>query len=351
MPTPPDTFRVGVTRDFLKPDGSCGFGDIGLDLLRIPGLEWEYFDSPHGQVPASAVHRFDAMLVLSPRLTSESMAADSLSDGPRLRIVARFGVGYDTIDVAACTRHGILLTITPEGVRRPMAVAALTLLLALTHKLRIKDQLTRDGRWSEKLDYIGQGVTGRTLGIIGFGNIGRELARIVRPLDMKMMAFDPAFSAEAAANLHVERASLEELLRASDYVVIACELTPQTRHLIGKTQLALLRPNAYLINVARGPIVDQAALTECLERGKIAGAGLDVFESEPIAHDDPLLELDNVIVAPHAICWTDECFRLNGHSAIQSILEVFHGRCPQNIVNPAALDHPRWSMGGSSKCL
>jgi phosphoglycerate dehydrogenase-like enzyme len=330
-------FRIGVTSDFLRPDGSCGFGDIGLDLLNVTGVQWEYLPAIGSEVTQAIAANFDGLLVLGPRVSQTTLAVGDL----RLKIVARFGVGYDNIDVPACTEHGVLLTITPDGVRRPVAVAAMTFLLSLSHKLLIKDRLTRDGRWSEKLHYNGQGVTGRTLGIIGFGNIGRELARLTKPFEMKVVASDPWATAAQAAAEGVSLLSLNDLLASADFVCITCALTEQTRGLIGQAQLARMKSNAYLINVARGPIVDQAALTQALQSGQIAGAGLDVFDPEPVSPDDPLLELDNVILAPHAICWTDECFALNGRSAIESLLAVAAGRLPTNIVNRDAIPHRR----------
>lgn len=331
------TFRIGLTRDFLGPGDTLGYGDIGLDLLRDAGLSWEFLAENTTELRADQVREYDALLVLAPRVT-----AATLEGVERLKLVARFGVGYDTIDVAACTRQGVLLTITPDGVRRPVAVSALTLLLALSHRLRIKDRLTRAGRWHERLDHMGQGLTGRTLGVIGLGNIGREVFTIAQPLGMRHLAHDPYAVPADAAVLGIELLGLEDLLRAADYVVICCALTPGTRHLINAERLALLKPTAYLINVARGPIVDQAALTRVLQEQRIQGAGLDVFEQEPIDPNDPLLTLDNVIVAPHSLCWTDECFRGIGQSAFQSIIDVAAGRTPRHIVNRAALEQPRW---------
>lgn len=328
-------FHVGVTRDFLNPDGSCGFGDIGLDEMTAAGLKWEFLETDARSLPADC-SKYDGLLVLAPSVTAETV-----TDG-NLKIVARFGVGYDSVDVPACTNAGVLLTITPDGVRKPVATAALTLLLALSHKLLLKDRLTRDGRWAEKLNYNGVGLTGRTLGIIGLGNIGRELTRMVQPLEMQICAADPWVTPDAAREAGVELVSVEELLQQSDFVCVTCALTDDTRHLLNAERLQLMKPTAYLINVARGAIVDQAALTRCLQNGDIAGAGLDVFDPEPIPANDPLLVLDNVIVAPHALCWTDECFQLIGRSAIRSLIDVAAGRIPQNIVNPEALEHPRW---------
>jgi phosphoglycerate dehydrogenase-like enzyme len=204
-----------------------------------------------------------------------------------------------------------------------------------------KDRLTRDGRWGEKLNYMGRGLTGRTLGIIGLGNIGREIVRLARPLGMRHLTFDPYLSAADAADDAVEQVDLETLLRTSDVVSINCALTPDTHHLLNAERLALMKPTAYLINTARGPIVDQRALTDALAGGRLAGAALDVFETEPVDPADPLLGLDNVIVAPHAICWTDECFRAMGASACQSIVDVAAGRVPRFVVNRDALEHRR----------
>jgi phosphoglycerate dehydrogenase-like enzyme len=325
----PQPFRVGITRDFLKADGTVGFGDIGLDLLdKDPRIQREFLPNYGSELPVEVANQFDALLVLAPRVT-----AATLDGSQRLALVSRFGVGYDNVDVPACTRNNVLLTITPSGVRRPVAVSALALLLALSHKLLTKDQLTRQGRWSEKLDHMGVGLTGRTLGLIGLGNIGREILRVVAPLEMRTVAFDPFVSPDAARDSGVELLSLEALLVQSDFVCICCALTAETHHLLNRERLARMKSTAYLINVARGPIVDQQALTEVLRERRIAGAALDVFEKEPIDANDPLLKLDNVILSPHAICWTDELSRGNGRAACQSILDVAAGQVPRDVVN------------------
>lgn len=329
-----DPFRIGVTRDFLRPNGTLGFGDIGLGLLdAAPNVAWEFLPEDTTELRPDQIQPYDGLLVLAPRVTAATLACSS-----RLAIVARFGVGYDSIDVDACTQQGVLLTITPDGVRRPVAVAALTLLLACSHKLLIKDRLTRTGRWSEKLSHMGQGVTGRTIGILGLGNIGREIVTLARPLGMTFLGYDPYLTEPVDG---VACVSLEELLKASDYVCICCALTPETHHLLNDARLSQMKRTAYLINVARGPIVDQHALTVAIREGRLAGAGLDVFEQEPIANDDPLLSLENVILTPHALCWTDECFLGNGRSACNSLLEVAAGRMPRTVVNRDVLEHPK----------
>ncbi len=332
------TFRVGITRDVLKPDGTLGFGDIGLSLLeQAEGVEWEFLAENTPTLRGDQVQDYDALLVLAPAVTAET-----LEGGDRLAILARFGVGYDSVDVAACSKNGVLLTITPDGVRRPVAVSIITFILALSHKLFIKDHLTRNGRWGEKLDHMGMGVTGRTLGLVGLGNIGREVFKLAQPFGMRHLAYDPYVIPEQATAAGVELVDLEMLLRTSDFVSICCALTPETHHLLNAERLALMKETAYLINTARGPIVDQAALTVALREGHIQGAALDVFEREPVDPNDPILKLDNVIVTPHGICWTDECFLGNGKSACQSILDVAAGCIPNNVVNHDALDHPRF---------
>jgi D-3-phosphoglycerate dehydrogenase len=332
-------FRVGLTRDFLNPDGRLGYGDIGLSLLEeAPGIQWEFLAEDTSELRADQVQGYHALLVLSPRVS-----AASLDGVDTLEIIARFGVGYDSVDVDACTRHGVLLTITPDGVRRPVAVAAMTFVLALSHRLLVKDRLTREGRWADKLHYLGMGLTGRVIGLIGLGNIGRELAALAAPFGLRRIAFDPYVQPEQAIAAGVELVGLETLLRTADFVCITSALTPETYHLMNAERLALLKPTAYLINVARGPIVDEQALCAALQEGRIMGAGLDVFEQEPVDPGNPLLAMDNVIVTPHAICWTDECFLGNGQSACQSILDVAAGRVPRHVVNRAALAHPSHS--------
>ncbi len=330
-------FRVGITRDFLKPDGTLGFGDINLGVFdQQPQIQWEFLAEDTPELSTAQVRDYDALLVLSPRVS-----ATSLADAEHLAIVARFGVGYDTIDVEACTRNGTMLTITPDGVRRPVAHATMAFIMALSTQIFAKDRITRSGHWDDRFDHIGVGLTGRTLGLVGLGNIGRDLINLIRPFGMRHLAFDPYTSAADAAAIGVELVDLETVMRASDFISIHCPLTAETRKLINAERLAMMKPTAYLINTARGPIVDQAALTSVLQKRQIAGAGIDVFEQEPIDPNDPLLTLDNIIVAPHALCFTDEVALGNGGSACRSILEVAIGRIPANVVNRAVLDTPQ----------
>jgi phosphoglycerate dehydrogenase-like enzyme len=214
--------------------------------------------------------------------------------------------------------------LTPDGARRPVAVSIATLILALTGKLMVKDRLTREGAsgFARRGEHMGVGLVGRTLGSIGIRNIEAELFRMLKPFDMKLIAHDPFADAKTVQELGVELIGLEELFRRSDIISVSCPLTDQTRHLVNAERLALMKPTAYLINTARGPIVDQKALTKVLQERRIAGAGLDVLEKEPPDPDDPILKLDNVILAPHALCWTDRCFAGNGAADVRAVLDV-----------------------------
>ena len=332
-------YRVALSGDFLKADGSPVFPDFDLEpLYRAPGVEVAYLASMD-PVRAEQLTDFDALILLTQRFTQDSIPANG-----RLAVVARFGVGYDTVDVDACTRAGIALVITPDGVRRPVAVSIITLMLALTGKLMIKDALTREGPsgFDRRGEHMGLGLVGRILGSVGIGNIGAELFRLARPFDMRFIANDPYADPKLAAELGVELVPLEEVFRRSDIVSINCPLTLQTRGLVNAERLALMKPTAYLINTARGPIVNQRALTATLKERRIAGAGLDVLEQEPPDADDPILKLDNVILGPHALCWTDQCFAGNGAADVKAVLDVQHGRTPRLVVNRAVLDSERW---------
>lgn len=218
-----EPFRVGVTRDFIRPDGSLGFGGHGVGLLsETPGIEMVFMPEHPKEFRPQDVTGFDAIGMLGGRVTPATLEGNE-----RLTLIARFGVGYDNVDVAACTANGVLLTITPDAVRRPMAAVNLTYLLALASRIFAQDRLTREGRWADKQDARGIGLMGRTVGTIGFGNIAREFHTIAKPLDMRHIAYDPYGDPEAAAALGVELVDLERLLRDSDFVVVACALTPR----------------------------------------------------------------------------------------------------------------------------
>jgi phosphoglycerate dehydrogenase-like enzyme len=331
-------FRLGITRDCLTPDGDrANFDERAFAVLD--GLNWEFLPEFAEQITPDNVARYDAIMSLRPALTAASLAGGK----HRLKLLARFGAGFDNVDLAAADRAGLLVANAPDGVRRPVATTILTFILALSHKLMIKDRLTRTGRWSERTRFMGEGLVGKVVGSIGFGSIAQEAFRLLAPLDMVHLAFSPSRHPEEAAALNVREVDLDTLLRESDYVCINAPLTPSSRRMIGARELGLMKPAAYLINTGRGQIVDEPALYAALAEGRIAGAALDVFEQEPVAPDNPILALENVIVSPHSLCWTDECYRGIAESAFRSVVAVASARRPVNLVNPAALNHPRWA--------
>ena len=336
-------FKVGITRDFLAGDGSLSYGDIGLSILKnTPNLCFEFLEADTPELTPSQIRDYHGLLVLAPRLT-----AASLEGNDQLRIVARFGVGYDTVDVPACTQNGTLLTITPNAVRRPVAVSALTFLLSLSHRLLIKDHLTRSGNWNQRLNHMGIGLRNRTLGVIGVGNIGKEVFRVASNLEMNFIGYDPYTKQEEIDEMGVQLLPLDDVMKQADYIVVCCTLVSATQHLINARRLALMKPSAFLINVSRGPVVDEVALHQALKDKQIQGAGLDVFEQEPIDSSNPILSLENVILAPHSLCWTDQFFEAIGYEACQSIADVANGRQPSGIVNRDALENEQLNLQAS----
>jgi phosphoglycerate dehydrogenase-like enzyme len=292
-----------------------------------------------GVMPADELAGFDALILLVPKFSAQSVPEDG-----RLAIVARFGVGFDNVDLDVCNAHGIAAVITPDAVRRPVAVAVLTMILALAGRLMIKDQLTRQGPdgWAKVGQNMGQGLIGLTLGSLGLGNIGAEVHRLARPLDMRFIAHDPYADESVAAELGIELVGLDELFKRSDFLSVSCPMNDETRGIVNAERLAKMKPTAYLINTARGPVVDQAALTDALREGRIAGAGLDVYEQEPTDADDPLFTLDNVITTPHSLCWTDQCFAGIGAADVNAVLAVMAGKVPRGIVNTRITEDAAW---------
>jgi len=327
------SFKVGLTRELRDAQGEPAFGRRALEVLEAnPAIAWEYIPEALREITPEVAARYDAIYVNAPKVTRASVARDDC----RVRIFARHGVGYDSVDVAAMTERGILVTNTPLAVRRPVAVAALTLLFALTGRLFVKDRLTRAGRWAERTSHMGVGLIGRTLGVVGAGGIGQELLRVAQPFGMRLVVADPYVDEAVLGPLGARRLPLDALLGEADFIVVSCLLNEETRHLIGAPQFARMKPTAFFINMARGPVVDEGALIDALQAQRIAGAGIDVFEQEPVDPANPLLRLDNVIVTPHALCWTDECFHDIASSGLQSIVDVSLGRRPAHLVDPRA---------------
>jgi D-3-phosphoglycerate dehydrogenase len=326
------TFKVGVFSDLRNSRGEPIFGRKPLEVLNQPGLEWEWIEGDYPEITPEIAAKYDALHINLQRVTEASVSRPDR----RVKIIARNGVGYDTVDVAACTRNGVLVTNTPLAVRRPVAVAALTLVFALAGRLFEKDELVRTNRWNDRNDFMGYGLTTRTLGLVGAGSIGQEIIRLARPFFGRIIATDPYVDAAAIKELGAELLPFDDVMRQSDFVVVCCLLTPETRHLINARAFSLMKRTAFFVNVGRGPIHNEAALVEALQTGQIAGAALDVTELEPLPSDSPLIRLKNTILTPHALCWTDECFEDIATTALTSIVDVMNGRRPKHLVNPDA---------------
>ena len=332
-------FRIAISGDFYKSDGTPVFSDFDLSILRnAKDVEVKPI-SAVDPLPAVELEDCDALILMG-----VGFATSSIPKSNRLAVVARWGVGYDKVDVEACTAAGIALCITPDGVRRPVAISIVALMLALTGKLLVKDKLARLGApgFQSRGANMGLGLVGLTLGSIGVGNIGAELFRLTKPFDMKFLAHDPTDNPELDEELGIERTNLDDLFRRADVLAVNCPLTPATRHLVNAQRLSLMKPTAYLINTARGAIIDQGALTIALQEKRIAGAGLDVFEVEPPDPNDLIFELNNVIVSPHALCWTNELFQGLTEGNVRAVLDVQQGKLPQAIVNRAVIQSPRF---------
>ena len=331
------TFRVGFSADFSDGQGKPIFPDIGLSLLDAhPEISYEFLPEYRAVYASEQLTSYDVLISLKPRVTAASLEKVS-----RLCAIGRCGVGYDNVDLAACTAKGIAVFITPGGVIRPVAESIVLLMLALSHNLLVKDRMVRQGQWAQSTQHLGREPRQRVVGTIGMGNIAVEAIRLLKAFDVgRFVAFDPYASPARAKEAGVALVSLEQLLRESDYVLVNCPLTPETRGLLGGPQFAMMKPEAVLINTARGPIVQQAALIEALEAGRIRGAALDVFEEEPLSADSPLTRMENVILTSHSIAWTEELFRDMGRIDCEGALAVYRGEAPQHVVNPEVLSHP-----------
>jgi len=289
-------FRIGITLDAITANGTV-FGEEAMKTLDDPAVEWEFLAEKVPELTRAHGENYDALCVMSARVTPATLSSPKRN----VKLIARFGVGYDSVDVPACTENGVMLTITPDGVRRPVAAS-----------------------------------------VIGVGNIGKEIFRLAQPFGMRLLGCDPNVPQSAVASLNVTMVDKDKLLREADFISVNTLLDEKTKGLIGARDFALMKPGAYFINTARGPVVVESALIDALRNNRIAGAAIDVFENEPVAAANPLLKLDNVILAPHAICHTDECMSLLGQGAFKAAVDLAHGRKPHLIVNTEVLKHPAW---------
>lgn len=321
---------IGVTAEFTTSKTPVWDAEIYKELSSLPNVHISPLESGVHGVTADDLAAHDIVVV---RKTGVPTTAFSDPGTIRTKLITRFGVGYDHIDMEACARSGIAVTITPEGVRRPVASSVVTLVLALGHRLREKDMLVRSGDWNTGRELLGTGHSGRVFASIGFGNIAREAFRLLQPFGMRHIACDPYADIGDARTLGVELVDMDTALSTADFLAVNCPLSPSTRHIINSDSLARMKSTAFLINTARGQLVHQEALVDALSNGRLAGAGLDVFEEEPTTSDNPLFKFQNVIATPHSICWSDECARLTSEGVFQSISEYLGGKSLTYQVN------------------
>lgn len=279
----------------------------------------------------TALHDVEAVItVVQPQFTGAVM-----DTAPRLRVIGRPGIGVDNVDLAAATERGICVVNTPDAPTQPVVEKVIGWMLALSHRLLPADRVARVPNWQGRSTLMGNDLAGKTLGLIGTGRVGSRIAQIcTSAFGMRVLAFDPYADAERVRPFGVELvANLDAMMPAVDFLSVNCPLTPETRGLVNAERLRAMKRTAFLINSARAPVVDEVALVQALQENWIAGAALDVFNSEPPPPDHPLLKLDNVILAPHLGSFTQEAMLRMLTQTAEQVLQVFRGERPANLVN------------------
>ena len=303
--------------------------DAGLEILRQAPNVWVHAEEDIGaERLADTIARFDALIVRSRTQVTEEIFAK----GVRLQVVARAGTGVDNIDLDAATAHGVVVVNAPTGNSVAAAEHTIAMLMALTRHVPQAHAELQRGDWN-RARWIGTEVRDKVFGTIGLGRVASEIVRVVRELGMRVVATDPYISRELALQQGVELVDMDTLLRKADYISVHVPMTPANRHLLGREAMAKMKPTARILNVARGGLVDEEALIEAIEEGRIAGAALDVFEREPPAASHPLLHHDSVIVTPHLGASTVEAQDRVALDVAQQTLDVLNGRQARYAVN------------------
>lgn len=302
---------------------------VNLDLTAPAEQGWAALESAHGYQVAT---RTDVAAVADGGqwLAGEALIARCSS----LLAVCSAGAGYDVIDIDACTRAGVAVCNNSGPGAEAVAEHALGFMLDLAKKITRSDRALRSGPLGDRMTLRGSQLFGKTLGVVGLGAIGGRLVELCAPFDMEILVFDPYLDAATAQARGVQQVTLDELVERSDFIQVTCPLTSETQGLIGRAQFAAMKPTAFFITTARGPVHDEAALRAALVAGRIAGAGLDVFHDEPPRHDNPLLQLDNVVATPHTAGITVEAARDIAVATANQWQTIFDGRMPPRLLNP-----------------
>lgn len=318
---------------------TCPIAEEALEKLRV-FAEVKLNPSPQPftkEKLRKEVAEVDGVVLGGDELDEELMAA-----APRLKIIARYGVGYDNVDVGVATSRRIFVTYTPDVLSDAVADLTFALMLTLSRRITEADGYVKSGEWSKGTRFpLGLDLARKTLGIVGLGRIGSKVAERARAFNMNIIYNDIVRKTLAEKKYGAKRVTLEELLKRSDYVSLHVPLTDRTRGLIGERELLLMKSSAFLINTSRGPVVDQQALYEALKKRRIAGAGLDVYQKEPIASDDPLLKLSNLVLTPHVGSGTVETRLAMALTAVEDVIRVLKGKDPINVVNRELLQATR----------
>jgi len=304
-----------------------------LQRLR-ENFEVDYFETPEQQPDAVAAALRQAHGLIGGKL---QVSPAMLDEAPQLEAIATISVGYDNLPVAELSRRGILLTNTPDVLTETTADTGFMLIMASARRLVELANMVREGRWTQHVGepHFGRNVHGKTLGLVGLGRIGQAIARRALGFDMRVLYSNASPKPELEAEWGLERRSFEQLLAESDFVCLTVPLTKQTERLLGYEQCRLMKRSAFLINIARGRVVDEAGLIRALDEGLIAGAGLDVFEQEPL-QESPLLRMDNVVTLPHIGSATHETREAMANRAVENICQALRGERPRDLVNPEA---------------
>src|SRR5262245_42767737 len=325
---PEKKYKVLIADPAIHPAG-LELLEAATELIILPSY------APLEAVIAAA-REVEAILARTAKIPAAVVRA-----APKLKIVSRHGVGVDSVDVAECTRQGVVVTITGEANAAAVSEHAFGMLLALANKLVQAHASVKAGEW-ERGRFVGGELEGKSLGLVGLGRIGSRMARQAQGFGMEVLVYDPYIDAQKAQQAGARLTDLQTLLRQADFISLHIPLTEESRHLIGRAELALMKPSAILINTARGGLIDEGALYEALVEQRIAGAALDVFEQEPLPGSYPLAHLENVLCSPHVAGQTAEALVKMSVGAAENILQVLRGERPAFVVNPEAWEHPRW---------
>jgi len=321
--------KVYVTRDMPER---------GLRIIKekFDAEVWPEYAPPPKKVIIEKAANVDALATL----LSDKIDAEVFDAAPKLKIVAQMAVGFDNIDLAEATKRGICVTNTPGVLTETTADFAWTLLMAVARRVVEGDKYVRAGQWKvgwHPMMLQGRDIYGATLGIVGLGRIGCAIAKRAKGFDMKVLYHDVIRRPDFEKEYGIEFVDVDYLFKNADFITVNVPLMKETHHLVNEKKLRMMKKTAYIINNARGPVVDEKALYKALKEGWIAGAGLDVFEQEPTPMDNPLLKLDNVVVAPHISSASYETRSKMAEMTAENLVAFFEGKTPPNLVNTDVL--------------